>query len=99
MKKEYKGYAVGSGPCSSREFIPTRWDVDEDELSDYGDEAGFDMNFGARHRLMSGTKRVGRIVVNGRYRVVYKGVEGGLYYHKDNNGKKIYIDKKRLNKK
>ena len=101
--KEYKGYALGQGPCDKRDLVPTHIHGDEDDLDDYADEAGFDMSYGRRY--MAGArprmhyKHVGEIVVKGRVHQVFKGQDGGLFYLKGKTGRKIYIDKKRLKKK
>ena len=100
--KEYKGYAMGSGPCDKRELVPVHMHGSEDDLDDYAEEAGFDMLYGRRYRggarpKMS-QKHVGEIVVKRRVHQVFRGKEGGLYYMKGKTGSKIYIDKKRLKK-
>lgn len=101
--KQYKGYALGQGPCDKRDLVPTHIHGDEDDLDDYADEAGFDMSFGRRY--MAGArprmhyKHVGEIVVRGRVHQVFKGKDGGLFYLKGKTGRKIYVDKKRLKKK
>jgi hypothetical protein len=102
--KQYKGYAVGQGPCSQRTLVPMHISGDEDELENYTTEAGFDMGFGER-RYRSGArpkkshKHIGTITVKGRTHYVFRGVEGGLYYLKGKTGRKVYIDKKRLSKR
>jgi len=104
MKKMYKGYAVGDEPCSQREFVLVNPDVSDQELSDFAEEAGFDINNYGRRHLRSGArpkktqKLVGNIVVKGRLHNIFRGKEGGLYYLKGKSGSKIYIDKKRLKK-
>ena len=101
--KEYKGYAMGQGPCEKRELVPTHMHGSEDDLDDYSDVAGFDMSYGIRY--MSGArpkktqKHIGVIVVKGRQHHVFKGKEGGIYYLKGKTGRKVYIDKERLRKK
>jgi hypothetical protein len=104
--KEYKGYAMGSGPCDKRELVPVHMHGSEDDLDDYAEEAGFDMTYGSRYgrRYRGGArpkmtqKHVGEIVVKGRVHQVFRGKEGGLYYMKGKTGSKVYIDKKRLKK-
>jgi len=102
--KEYKGYAKGSGPCSSRKLVPTQIHGDEDDVEDYRKTAGFDLFYGRRRPYSAGArpkksqKHVGEIVVKGRRHLVFKGKEGGLYYMKGKTGTKVYIDKKRLKK-
>jgi hypothetical protein len=101
--KEYKGYAMGQGPCEKRELVPVYIQGNEDDLDDYADVADFDMSYGKRY--MSGArpkkthKNVGVIVVKGRSHHVFKGKEGGLYYLKGKTGTKIYINKERLRKR
>ena len=101
--KQYKGYAVGQGPCEKRQLVPTHIHGSEDDLDDYSKVAGFDMSYGRRY--MSGARpkksqiHVGVIVVKGRSHHVFKGKEGGLYYLKGKTGRKVYIDKERLRKK
>ena len=101
--KEYKGYAMGQGPCEKRELVPTYIHGSEDDLDDYAEVAGFDMSYGRRY--MSGArpkktqKHVTTIVVKGRSHHVFKGKEGGLYYLKGKTGKKVYVDKERLRKR
>jgi hypothetical protein len=101
--KQYKGYALGQGPCDKRDLVPTHIHGDEDDLESYANEAGFDMSFGRRY--MAGArprmhyKHAGEIVVRGRVHQVFKGKDGGLFYLKGKTGHKIYVDKKRLKKK
>jgi hypothetical protein len=101
--KEYKGYAMGQGPCEKRQLIPTHIHSSEDDLEDYGKVAGFDMSYGRRY--MSSTRQrktqehAGTIVVKGRTHHVFRGKEGGLYYLKGKTGRKVYIDKERLRKR
>lgn len=101
--KQYKGYAMGQGPCDKRELVPVHMHGDESDVDDYAKEAGFDMSYGRRYmggaRPKKSQKHVGEIVVKGRTHQVFKGVDGGLYYMKGSRGDKIYIDKKRLKKK
>ena len=101
--KQYKGYAVGDGPCSQRTLVPMHISGDEDELENYTTEAGFDMSFGQRYRSgarpKKSQKHVGTITVKGRMHHVFRGLEGGLYYLKGKTGRKVYIDKKRLSKR
>lgn len=105
LARQYKGYAVGSGPCSKRDMVLREGDNDDDEdnLPDYSDVAGFDMSYGIRHRSGARPKKtqkhMGTIEVKGRKHHVFKGKEGGLYYLKGKTGNKIYIDKTRLKKK
>lgn len=100
--KQYKGYAIGQGPCEKRQLVPTHIHGSEDDLDDYSKVAGFDMSYGRRY--MSGARpkksqiHVGVIVVKGRSHHVFKGKEGGLYYLKGKTGRKVYIDKERLRK-
>lgn len=100
--KEYKGYAMGQGPCDKRELVPVHMHGSEEDLDDYAEEAGFDMLYGRRYRggarPKMTQKHVGEIVVKGRVHQVFRGKEGGLYYMKGKTGTKIYIDKKRLKK-
>lgn len=104
--KEYKGYAMGQGPCDKRDLVPVHMQGSEDDLEDYAEEAGFDMLYGSRYgrrhrggaRPKMTQKHVGEIVVKGRVHQVFRGKEGGLYYMKGKTGSKIYIDKKRLKK-
>jgi len=101
--KEYKGYAMGQGPCEKRQLVPTHIHGSEDDLDDYADVAGFDMSYGRRYmsgaRPKKSQKHVGVIVVKGRSHHVFKGKEGGLYYLKGKTGRKVYIDKERLRKR
>lgn len=101
--KQYKGYAMGQGPCDKRDLIPRHIHGDEDDVSDYAEEAGFDMSYGRRYssgaRPKKTQKHVGVIVVKGRSHHVFKGKEGGLYYLKGRSGRKVYVDKERLKKK
>ena len=101
--KEYKGYAMGQGPCEKRQLVPTHMHGSEDDLDDYAEVAGFDMSYGRRYmsgaRPKKSQKHVGVIVVKGRTHHVFKGKEGGLYYLKGKTGRKVYIDKERLRKR
>lgn len=101
--KEYKGYAMGQGPCEKRQLVPMRMHGSEDDLDDYAEVAGFEMNYGRRYmsgaRPKKSQKHAGVIEVKGRTHHVFKGREGGLYYLKSKTGRKIYIDKERLKKK
>jgi len=101
--KEYKGYAMGQGPCEKRQLVPTHIHGSEDDLDDYAEVAGFDMSYGRRYmsgaRPKKSQKHVGVIVIKGRSHHVFKGKEGGLYYLKGKTGRKVYIDKERLRKR
>ena len=103
MSGMYKGYAVGGGPCSNREFVLVNPYQDVDDMGEYADVANFDMNYGAR-RAISGARpkltqlRVGEITIRGKTYQVFKGIKGGLYYMKGKTGRKVYIDKPRLRK-
>uniref|UniRef100_A0A6C0LIB9 Uncharacterized protein n=1 Tax=viral metagenome TaxID=1070528 RepID=A0A6C0LIB9_9ZZZZ len=101
--KEYKGYAMGQGPCEKRQLVPTHMHGDEDDLDDYAEVSGFDMSYGRRYtsgaRPKKTQKHVTTIVVKGRTHHVFKGKEGGLYYLKGKTGSKVYIDKERIRKK
>jgi hypothetical protein len=101
--KEYKGYAMGQGPCDQRELVPTHIHGFEEDLDDFAEVAGFDMSYGKRYtsgaRPKKTQKHVTTIVVKGRTHNVFKGKEGGLYYLKGKTGRKIYIDKERLRKR
>ena len=101
--KEYKGYAMGQGPCDKRQLVPVHMHGIEDDLDDYADVADFNMSYGYKHVLAGRRpkkifKHVGSILVKGRSHHVYKGKEGGLFYMKGKTGNKIYIDKERLKK-
>ena len=103
LAKQYKGYAVGSAPCSSREMVPVDEvkpaPTDEDELENYKNVAGFDLFFGRRRPYSAGArpkksqKHVGEIVVKGRRHLVFKGKEGGLYYMKGKMEPKFILTK------
>lgn len=101
--KQYKGYAMGQGPCDKRELVPVHMHGDEDELDNYADVAGFDMSYGRRYlsgaRPRSSVKHVGNIMVNGRVHHVFRGKQGGLFYMKGKSGRKIYIDPSMLRKR
>lgn len=101
--KEYKGYAMGQGPCEKRQLVPTHMHGSEDDLDDYAEVAGFDMSYGRRYmsgaRPKKSQKHVTTIVVKGRTHHVFKGKEGGLYYLKGKTGRKVYVDKDRLRKR
>ena len=101
--KEYKGYAVGQGPCEKRQLVPVHMHGSEDDLDDYAKVADFDMSYGRRYmsgaRPKKSQKHVGVIVVKGRTHHVFKGTEGGLYYLKGKTGRKVYINKERLRKR
>ena len=101
--KQYKGYAVGQGPCDKRELVPTHMHGNEEDLEEYAGVADFDMSYGTRYRSSARPKKtqkhVGSIVVKGRKHHVFKGTAGGLYYLKGKTGRKVYIDMSRLKKK
>jgi hypothetical protein len=101
--KEYKGYAMGPGPCGDKRGLVPRHiqgSDDPDELADYADVAGFDMSYGRRYaggaRPRKSHHMVGHIVVKGRHHEIFQGVNGGLFYLKGKKGDKVYIDPKRL---
>jgi len=101
--KEYKGYSMGPGPCNKRQLVPRYIHGNEDDVIDYAEVAGFDMNYGRRYmsgaRPKKSQKHVGAIIVNGKSHHVFKGKEGGLYYLKGKTGRKVYVDKERLRKR
>ena len=106
IKKQYKGFSVGQGPCDvdHRDLVPTHihGEGDPEDMRDFADVAGFDdfFDFGKYQRAGARPRKshrmVGHIVVKGRHHEVFQGINGGLFYLKGKSGTKVYVDPQRL---